>query len=121
MKKFIGILGGMGPLATADLFRKITALTKAGCDNDHIRVFIDSNPAIADRTAAILSGGKDPLPEMRAALAKEPAFGMTEDEIKSHMDPARYIGRCPEQVRVFTEKCRAMCLDAASCGEEITL
>ena len=27
MKKTIGILGGMGPLATADLFRKITLFT----------------------------------------------------------------------------------------------
>ena len=58
MKKTIGILGGMGPLATADLFRKITLLTKASCDNDHIRVYIDSNAQIPDRTAAILHGGK---------------------------------------------------------------
>ena len=70
MKKTIGILGGMGPLATADLFRKITLFTKAGCDNDHIRVYIDSNAQIPDRTAAILNGGKDPLPEMRAALLR---------------------------------------------------
>lgn len=68
MKKTIGILGGMGPLATADLYRKIVLLTDAGCDNDHIRVFIDSNCRIADRTAAILSGGADPLPEMTSAL-----------------------------------------------------
>ena len=68
MKKTIGILGGMGPLATADLYRKIVLLTKAGCDNDHIRVFIDSNSHIADRTAAILSGGADPVPEMESAL-----------------------------------------------------
>lgn len=68
MNKTIGILGGMGPLATADLFRKITLLTKAGCDNDHIRVYIDSNAQIPDRTAAILSGGKSPLDEMRSAL-----------------------------------------------------
>ena len=53
MSKTIGILGGMGPLATADLFRKITCLTKASCDNDHIRVYIDSNARIPDRTAAI--------------------------------------------------------------------
>ncbi len=68
MKKTIGILGGMGPLATADLYRKIVLLTDAGCDNDHIRVFIDSNCRIPDRTAAILSGGADPLPEMTSAL-----------------------------------------------------
>ena len=68
MKKSIGILGGMGPLATADLLRKITLHTKAACDGDHLRVFIDSNPAIPDRTAAILSGGPDPVPEMTKAL-----------------------------------------------------
>ena len=28
MKKTIGILGGMGPLATADLFTKIVSMTK---------------------------------------------------------------------------------------------
>ena len=75
MKKTIGILGGMGPLATADLFRKITLLTKAGCDNDHIRIFIDSNAQIPDRTAAILRGGADPLPQMRSALHSLEACG----------------------------------------------
>ena len=64
MKKTIGILGGMGPLATADLYRKIVESTRAQRDADHVRVYIDSNPAIPDRTAAILSGGPDPVPEM---------------------------------------------------------
>lgn len=68
MKKTIGILGGMGPLATADLFNKIVMMTKAGCDNDHIRIFIDNNAQIPDRTAAILNGGPDPVPEMESAL-----------------------------------------------------
>ena len=68
MKKTIGILGGMGPLATADLYRLIVESTRADCDNDHIRVYIDSNAAIPDRTAAILRGGKDPVPEMLSAL-----------------------------------------------------
>ena len=69
-KKSIGILGGMGPLATADLFRKIVTLTRAGCDGDHIRVYMDSNSSIPDRTAAILNGGPDPLPAMRDSLRK---------------------------------------------------
>ena len=69
-KRSIGILGGMGPLATADLFRKIVTLTRAGCDGDHIRVYIDSNSSIPDRTAAILNGGPDPLPAMRDSLRK---------------------------------------------------
>jgi len=73
--KSIGILGGMGPLATADLFRKIVSLTKASCDREHIRVYIDSNCAIPDRTAAILSGGEDPVPEMTKALRNLEACG----------------------------------------------
>ena len=68
MKKTIGILGGMGPLATADLYRKIVESTAAEGDSGHIRVYIDSNTAIPDRTAAILSGGPDPVPEMLSAL-----------------------------------------------------
>ena len=63
-KKVIGILGGMGPLATADLFQKITLHTVAACDQAHPRVCIDSNTDIADRTAALLHGGEDPVPEM---------------------------------------------------------
>ena len=58
----------MGPLATADLLIKITMATRADCDRDHVRVFIDSNAAIPDRTAAILRGGEDPVPEMTSAL-----------------------------------------------------
>ena len=70
MKKTIGILGGMGPMATADLFQKITALTDASGDNEHIRIYIDSNAAIPDRTAAILDGGEDPVPAMADSLGK---------------------------------------------------
>lgn len=68
MKKTIGILGGMGPLATADLLIKITMATRADSDREHIRVYIDSDAAIPDRTAAILEGGEDPVPEMTSAL-----------------------------------------------------
>ena len=75
MKKSIGILGGMGPLATADLFRKIVLLTDAARDNDHIRIYIDDNASIPDRTAAILSGGIDPLPAMTDSLRKLEACG----------------------------------------------
>ena len=75
MKKTIGILGGMGPLATSDLFRKIVFLTDAGSDSENIRIYIDNNTRIPDRTAAILSGGPDPVPEMAAALRNLEACG----------------------------------------------
>ena len=67
MKKSIGILGGMGPLATADLLRKIVLLTASDTDGGHVRIYVDDNPAIPDRTAAILSGGTNPVPEMTSA------------------------------------------------------
>ena len=75
MHKSIGILGGMGPMATADLFQKIVALTKADSDNDHIRIYIDNNPQIPDRTTVILKGGKDPVPQMPDALRHLEACG----------------------------------------------
>lgn len=75
MKKAIGILGGMGPLATADLFAKIVRMTRASCDNEHIRIYIDNNARIPDRTAAILRGGADPVPEMMESLRKLEACG----------------------------------------------
>ena len=74
-KKTVGILGGMGPLATADLFEKIVLHTEASCDQEHLRVCIDSNTAIADRTAALLHGGADPRPEMIKSARRLESIG----------------------------------------------
>ena len=60
----IGVLGGMGPEATFDLFQKIIRNTAAVRDQDHLRVLIDNNPKIPDRTPAILGSGENPLPLM---------------------------------------------------------
>jgi len=69
-KKVIGIIGGMGPLATADLFQKIILHTEAASDQEHLHVLIDSNTNIPDRTAALLRGGADPTPEMTASARR---------------------------------------------------
>ena len=63
-EKIIGILGGMGPAATIDLFQKIVKLTPAKQDQDHLRIIIDNNPKIPDRTKAILNEGENPLTEL---------------------------------------------------------
>lgn len=63
-EKIIGILGGMGPEATAGLFMRIIRATPVKKDQDHFRVIIDSNSKIADRTPAILGTGPSPLPMM---------------------------------------------------------
>jgi aspartate racemase len=61
-EKVIGILGGMGPEATLDCFAKIIKNTPARTDQEHLRVVIDSNPKVPDRTAAITGKGESPLP-----------------------------------------------------------
>ncbi len=64
-EKIIGILGGMGPEATIDLFYKIIKSTPAEKEQEHLRIIIDNNPKIPDRTTAILGKGEDPLPALR--------------------------------------------------------
>lgn len=60
----IGILGGMGPAATADFYAKLVANTHVLKDQDHPQVVIWSDPATPDRTEALLDGGEDPTPWM---------------------------------------------------------
>ena len=65
--RIIGVLGGMGPAATADFYQKIIRATPAKGDQDHLKVLIYSNPQIPDRTAAIQGEGPDPLPALVAS------------------------------------------------------
>jgi aspartate racemase len=62
--KTIGMIGGMGPLATVHLFERIVLRTKAEKDQDHIRIIIDNNTNIQDRTKAILGYGESPVKEL---------------------------------------------------------
>ncbi|UCC40684.1 MAG: amino acid racemase [Candidatus Aminicenantes bacterium] len=62
MRKTIGILGGMGPEATAYFYGLIIKNTKAVNDQEHIKVIIYANPEVPPRTDAILEGGESPLP-----------------------------------------------------------
>jgi len=60
--KFLGVLGGMGPMAGALFMERLTAMTKASCDQEHIPAILWSDPRVPDRTGAKLHGGEDPLP-----------------------------------------------------------
>jgi aspartate racemase len=62
----IGILGGMGPAATADLFAKLIAASDAKRDQDHLRILIDNNPRIPNRNDAIAGRGPSPGPQLAA-------------------------------------------------------
>ncbi len=68
MKAMIGILGGMGPLATVDFLAKLVERTPAACDQEHVPLVVYSVPQIPDRSASILRGGESPLPAMQAGI-----------------------------------------------------
>jgi aspartate racemase len=60
-ERIVGVLGGMGPEASADFYLRLTAATPAQRDQEHLRVIIDSNPKIPDRTESIRTGSKATL------------------------------------------------------------
>ena len=63
----IGVLGGMGPLATIDFMRKVLAATPAASDQDHVPLVVSSIPQVPDRTAAFRGDGDSPLAAMLAS------------------------------------------------------
>lgn len=60
--KVLGVLGGMGPLASAHFMLRLTLLTPAEKDQDHIPAVLWSDPRIPDRGEARFGNGPDPLP-----------------------------------------------------------
>lgn len=56
----VGMIGGLGPAATVDLYDKIVRASPAKKDQEHIKLVVEQNPQIPDRTAALLEGGADP-------------------------------------------------------------
>lgn len=79
MSKTLGIIGGMGPLATVTLFNKIVLNTEAQNDQEHIHILIDNNTNIPDRTEFLVGTGlvgtdKDPTEELiKSAIRLEEA------------------------------------------------
>jgi aspartate racemase len=61
----VGILGGMGPMSTADLMRKVTQKTPVQHEREHIRMLVDSRPQIPDRPAGLLGTGPSPVPMLQ--------------------------------------------------------
>ena len=73
----LGVLGGMGPMATVDFLKKLVEATPAARDQDHLPVIVAQAPDIPDRTQAILGTGADPLAAMTVALRRLEAAGAT--------------------------------------------
>ena len=58
--KILGVLGGMGPLASAQFMLRMTLLTPAGRDQEHVPAVLWSDPRVPARSRA--AGSEDPLP-----------------------------------------------------------
>jgi aspartate racemase len=67
--KTIGVIGGMGPAATADFLARLVRGVAATDDRDHPRILVDSNPHVPDRNAALAGCGPSPGPAL-ATMAR---------------------------------------------------
>jgi len=72
----LGILGGLGPMASAYFYEMITAHTDAERDQDHIDMILSSRASTPDRTEFIMGRSEDsPLPAMIEDARALEAFG----------------------------------------------
>ncbi|MEU2957389.1 MULTISPECIES: aspartate/glutamate racemase family protein [Streptomyces] len=71
----LGVLGGMGPTATAEFLRLLSLAVPARSDQEHPRIVMLSEPSIPERTGAILAGSDAPLLPIRAGLEQLASWG----------------------------------------------
>ena len=50
----LGVIGGMGPLATVNFYERVVLNTLAKCDNEHIDMVVLSHASMPDRTKCII-------------------------------------------------------------------
>lgn len=72
----LGILGGMGPEATALFLSRIIAHTRAAADDEHVPCVVLNNTLIPDRTAALLGEGESPVEALQADIDTLVALGV---------------------------------------------
>lgn len=66
----IGIVGGVGPAATVDFMDKVVRVTSASRDQDHVKMIVEQNPQIPDRTEHLIGSGIDPTIALLATCKK---------------------------------------------------
>ncbi|MDI6521450.1 amino acid racemase [Streptomyces coelicoflavus] len=80
----VGILGGMGPAATAEFYAKLIRRTPVIRDQDHLRVAIWADPTVPDRVGAVLGGTTDPYPAMLEGARRLRDLGVTVSVMPCH-------------------------------------
>lgn len=102
--KTIGVIGGLGPMATVYYLEQITRMTDAKRDQDHPRIIMVSIPNTPDRTEYILDKGKkSPLPCLIRAGKDLVRMGV--DFITVPCVTAQYF---------YQELCEALCVPVIS-------
>ena len=66
--KRLGVLGGMGPAASAEFYVRLTKQTPARYDQEHLQVIIWSDPTIPDRSTSLLLGDDRPWPKLSTGI-----------------------------------------------------
>ena len=98
----LGIVGGMGPLASALFYEMLIRKTPAGKDQDHIDLILLSHSSMPDRTATILHGSEEDKQLVRSLLEKdvERLVAAGCDEVVITCNTAHYfVARMPEELR----------------------
>lgn len=74
--KTLGVLGGLGPMATAYFLQLVTQMSDAGTDQEHMEVVLYSKPSIPDRTSFIIGKSeRSPVEDMVMAGSKLKEMG----------------------------------------------
>lgn len=68
--KLLGVLGGMGPLATADFLKELALNVPATCDQEHPNIIMIEQPETPDRTLCIMGQGNTPAPYLKKGLKR---------------------------------------------------
>jgi len=66
----VGVVGGVGPAATVDFLNKVVRNTPASRDQEHIKMLVEQNPQIPDRTENLVGEGADPTISLYATCKK---------------------------------------------------
>ena len=70
----LGIIGGMGPMASALFYDMISNKTDASCDQENLDLILLSHAGMPDRTRAILSKDEAQIEEVRSKLLADAMF-----------------------------------------------
>ena len=98
-EKILGVLGGMGPAASAEFLKILAEKYPASKDQDHPVIYMISDPKIPDRGSAIAGEGEDPEPYIRKDMEK--LIGCGADILAVPGNTAHYfIDRFRDEIKV---------------------